>query len=213
MSDDADRRSALYKLLSAGFRYPTPETFRPIADGSLLAEARGLAGEPRRSPEQKPAGEYGRFAVEYVRIFDVGAPKPPCPPYEGFYRSDRARTAILLEVSEFYRHFGLGMHRQEGARELPDHVCAELEFLHFLAFKEASASSAGAAELTRGYRWAQGDFLSLHLCRWLPALCERLERAGGAGFYVELGALAARVAERDRTFLSGERRESGAATE
>ena len=67
----------------------------------------------------------------------------------------------MLEVSEFYKHFGLNMNQEEGKRELPDHLCAELEFLHFLTFKEAQARGRrqrGTA--ARGIFWPRRIFWS-----------------------------------------------------
>jgi len=78
-----------------------------------------------------------------------GAPEPPCPPYEDTYRKGLEKTVILLAVSEFYKHFDLKMDPGEGKRKLADHVSAELEFRHFLTFKEAQARKRPRPEKNR----------------------------------------------------------------
>ena len=78
--------------------------------------------------------------------------------------------------------FGLSI--EQGAGELPDHVTTELEFMHFLTFKELVAlrQSEDAAPCRR----AQADFLERQLVSWLPALEERLQKLEPPTFYVAL---------------------------
>ncbi len=85
---------------------------------------------------------------------------------------------IMEELVRFYDYFGL----RTLPGDLPDHLCAELEFMHYLAFRETETS--GLAK--RSYGLAQRDFLERHLCRWLPRLRLRLEAAGPSPFYRSL---------------------------
>ena len=75
-----------------------------------------MAREVKEYLERRAFPEY---ETKFVQTFEVGAPAPPCAPYGGEYREGRPRTAIMLEVSEFYKHFGLNMNQEEGKRELP----------------------------------------------------------------------------------------------
>ncbi len=194
-------RSNVYKLLSQGFRYPTPESFKNFKNGEFITE---LLANITALPYKKNPVEYvlqieiikddlagvtfNDFEAGFIRTFDTGAPLPPSPPYEGFYRGE-PRTAVLLAVSEFYRHFGLVMSREEGKREHPDHLCAELEFLHFLTFKEAQAIRDENPELLKGYRLAQKDFLKRHLIQWVPKFHDRLQSSARFQFYTRLAWL------------------------
>ena len=62
-----------------------------------------------------------------------------CPLYGGTYGGDRMRT--MEEVVRFYRYFGL--RPDEETREPPDHLSAQLEFLHFLTYREAKVLLGG----------------------------------------------------------------------
>jgi len=115
------------------------------------------------------------YEVLFAQTLDVGAPKPPCPPYEGLQKKSLSRHATMLQITAFYKHFGLEMDRQEGKSELPDHITAELEFLHFLTFKESQARESDDRELLTGYLLAQNDFLQRHPLRWIPAFAEELQ--------------------------------------
>ncbi|OQY98058.1 MAG: hypothetical protein B6D35_13150 [Candidatus Brocadia sp. UTAMX2] len=203
-------RSNLYKLFSLGFRYPVPEVFKTFQNGTYL---KNLWDNINALPHLKTIhvqqfelsgkvqGSLGEvsfedFVIKYVSTFDIGTPEPPCPPYEGFYRSE-SRAALMLSISKFYKHFDLIMSKKEGRRELPDYLCAELEFLHFLTFKETQAKIDGNPEFLRGYLLAQKDFLERHLIQWIPKFCESLQNSARVPFY----ALLARITS---MFITGE---------
>lgn len=221
--DSAVTRSCIYKLLSLGFRYPTSELFRIVRSGELMTELlQEISSVPHLQrvayENQEAIGKlqdkldglsFEDFEVRYVNTFDVGFPEPPCPAYEGLYR-DEERTAIMIEVAEFYNHFGLRMSRDENKRELPDYICAELEFLHFLAFKEALAREQGETELMEGYILAQKDFLHRHLVAWIPKFSTKLKEAAEFDetvttvFYPELANLTASVVGKDLEWMNSQ---------
>lgn len=202
--------SRVYGMLAKGLRYPAPGAQAGLRDGSALAQLwNGLADLPqgqaalppdrdavvRRAGEEAKALDTEHFEARYVAAFDVGFPEPPAPPYEGVYRTED-RSALLLEVSEFYAHFGLRMNK-EGENELPDHAVAELEFLHFLAFKEAHAREQGDGPMLKGYLLARKDFLERHAALWLPRFAERAGKTEAPAVHVELARVAGAFAAAD----------------
>ena len=210
-------RSAVYRLVALAFRYPSPEAFQSFRDGSFAAALRErvsrlphlgefLGESPGRIPSEMEgeieAVAYRELEAGFVQTFDAGKPAPPCPPYEHCYREGNPGN-VLVEVSEFYKHFGLSVHQEEGRRELPDHLSVELEFLHFLTFKEAQAQDQGAAELLEGYRLAQKDFLERHLANWVPKLCDRLAEKAPFLFYAWLGRITAGLIASDLAWVEG----------
>lgn len=102
----------------------------------------------------------------------------------------------MEDLVRFYEYFGL----RTNAGDHPDHLCAELDFVHYLAFKEAAALAHDlpVADLIR----AQHDFLDRHLCRWLPRLRSRLEDGRSIEpVYVYLASLAEEFCRQDRAYL------------
>jgi DMSO reductase family type II enzyme chaperone len=199
----AAARSALYRCLATAFSFPTSEVSKAFASGGFLKDVLAVAAA---LPFPLPADDglradaaptHEELQQEYIRLFEVGPGRPPCPLYEGAHRS--GRTKIMEELVRFYEHFGL---RHE-AGDLPDHLCAELEFMHYLAFKEAAALHAGTDSLP--YRLAQRDFLSRRLNRWLPKLHRRLEQLDPPNLYLSLARLAVQACQRDVRFLDSGR--------
>jgi DMSO reductase family type II enzyme chaperone len=208
-------RGALYTSLARGFRYPTAAMFGAFRDGDYLTQVwERIAALPHLAPvvrahrdrdhdirDALARVEFLEFESAFVRTFDVEVPAPPAPPYEGVYRAGD-RSATMLQVSEFYRHFGLEVSREEGTHELPDHLAVELEFLHFLTFKEAQATRERRRDLLDGYRRAQRDFLERHLAEWVPAFCDRLAVANAAPFYDHLAGITRDVLHHDHAWLA-----------
>jgi len=208
---DPDLRGSALRLLALPFRPPTEEVFDAFRSGEYLEALGDHAG---RIPHLAAALEEGAEGLEAARLrlaessltdfevafagtFVAGFTEPPCPPYEGEVRKKDSRVQLMLEVAEFYRHFGLQVSQEEGKREPPDHLRAELEFLRFLCFKEAQARREATPELLQGYVLAQRDFLARHLAVWARPFADAVRASGKHAWF---GATADVLAR----FLAGE---------
>lgn len=181
----AAARCHLYRLLADGFTYPDRDLFEILKTGRYREDATETCQVLSHSLGPAlgglvASGDYTAFQAEYLRLFEVGLGIPPCPLYGGIYRG--GRKAVMEELTRFYNFFGLSM--EQGAGELPDHLTTELEFMHFLAFKELAALQRN--EDATSYRRAQADFLERQLASWLPALDTRLQGLGSPPFYAAL---------------------------
>jgi DMSO reductase family type II enzyme chaperone len=197
-------RSRAYGAFAELFEYPDDELYEAVCSGTLVQVLQDVLGavdsslvEGGRWEALTEAGEKDDLAVEFTRLFDVGAGGPPCPLYGGLYVGARMKT--MEEVVRFYNHFGLTL--SESPRELPDHVTTELEFLHFLAFREAQAIEQGAEP--DPFRRAQRDFIARHLGRWIPKLRAKLEGADAMPFFPELVGRLERLLENELERLVG----------
>ncbi|MBW2397153.1 MAG: molecular chaperone TorD family protein, partial [Deltaproteobacteria bacterium] len=193
----AATRSRAYALFGEGFAYPTDEFRQILSDGGLALPLRECLGAISKEATESPGrwtalqdvGNTDDLAIEYTRLFDAGAAGPPCPLYGGLYGGDR--MAKMEEAVRFYNHFGLTLSEEQ--HELPDHLTTQLEFMHFLAYREVEALQA---DLDPGpYRRAQRDFVARHLGAWVPKLCERLEKEGAAAYFQTLLGLLAKLLE------------------
>jgi DMSO reductase family type II enzyme chaperone len=198
----AAARSRAYGALAQAFEYPDDEYCEDIRAGTLRRALQEILSavdpghlEGADWPALEQAGEKDELAVEFTRLFDVGSPAPPCPLCGGLYGGARMKT--MEEVIRFYNHFGLTM--AETPRELPDHLTTELEFLHFLAFREAEALQRG--EDADSFRRAQRDFIARHPGHWIPKLLRRLESQTPMPFLLELVRRIEGLLERDLAHL------------
>jgi DMSO reductase family type II enzyme chaperone len=173
----AAARSRTYALFNEAIAYPDDEFCETLRQGGLVIPLRESLTtlSPRfELPEARwqalqDVGSTEDLAVEHTRLFDVGASGPPCPLYAGLYGGDRMKK--MEEAVRFYNLFGLTLSDEQ--RELPDHIATQLEFMHYLAYREVEALHA---DLDPGsYRRAQRDFVERQLGGWVPKLSERLE--------------------------------------
>jgi len=202
-------RSALYDTLAAAFTPPNGTRFRALrSDETDAAVREAIRTFPDREASEdllsaweaiySVLGDYEAidYEAEFLRLFEVGIPRAPCPLYESAYDKQDRRREVMGELVRFYRHFRLTL--GERAREMPDHLRVELEFMHFLTYSEARAAEAG--EPTEGLRRAQRDLLERHLTRWTPRLWERVQEEDSPAFSV-WSRLARRFLEAERAHV------------
>lgn len=104
----------------------------------------------------------------FNEAFDPSVNESACSLREGTY-SGGDQSALFEELMRFYSYFGLG--RNE-AGEMPDHICVELEFMHFLNYQESAVGDDASAR--QSLRRAQHDFLERHLMRLVRGIQAKL---------------------------------------
>ena len=199
----AANRSRMYQLLGAAFAFPDEDFFEAVHDGTFattLAEmCVGLPYDLTKvaTPDLIAGGtSCAEFESEYIRLFDVGPAGPPCPLYGGTYIGDRMK--VMEDATRFYNFFHLRLSAE--MRELPDHITTEMEFLHYLTFREAEACQQGldVSSLLR----AERDFLARHLCKWMPHLQARLAKQTTLSFFPALVRFAAAFLAADQAYVA-----------
>lgn len=158
-------RSATYQVLGRLFTFPDDDHFEMARSGQWakeLEEAGALLDFDYEIGDIEVPGELDKdvYTGEFERLFLVdrnGGKRI----WSGTYVDDRDQT--LTELARAYEYYGLGG-ADDGDVPL-DHLASELDFMQFLTFKEAAASSP---RLGKSFRRAQGDFLGNQLASWLP---------------------------------------------
>lgn len=194
LAEAARLRAEAWGVLAAALEYPDSELVALIREGALMRRARELIGTLHPELEATiawaaladvPPGD--GLAIEYSRLFDpIGPSGPACPLNSGALVGDDGRMKLLEELVRFYNHFGLTAAGAPG-NELPDHVLAQLDFLHFLSQREAECLLEG--EGADDFQRARVDFQRRHPGRWAPDLVERLERHQAHSYYLTLARL------------------------
>jgi putative dimethyl sulfoxide reductase chaperone len=209
-------RSGLYRLFSWGFRFPTPTMFQKITSGTFLSELwESLTGLPylRLSGEHPPPwhGEIGEspvgmdlddFISNYGRAFEGACHAIPCSPCGSLNGGNgQDRSALILEMSETYHRFGLKQFQTRGSRQQPNHLCAQLELLCLLAFREAHAYHDDEPTRLREYLSAQKNLLQCHVLMWVPSFSRALNACAQIPFYPRLIRVASAFMRADLAWL------------
>ncbi len=112
--------------------------------------------------------------TEYSALFEIGSDGPPCSIREDLQTGQR--TGTREDLIRFYNYFNYKL--EEKFAWAPDHLSVELEFMHFLCYREASAGADAAS-----YQLAQVDFSQRHLVRWVPQLAKGVARVASGSIY------------------------------
>ncbi len=137
MSRSALERSQIYRAFAAAFRTPD-------GGGELFG--------PDALPPPPPDA-----AMLFVDTFDPALGKDAVS-LCGRSWLKREQADLFEELVRWYSFFDL---KRAGSAELPDHIAVELDFMHFLAWREHLHD--GDAEAIASLRRAQRDFVSRHL--------------------------------------------------
>lgn len=182
--DTAERAAAketIWRLAAVAFGHPAPELQAAIESGAFheafCAAWRAVTG--RSWPQSMPSPDFTALESGYIAAFLHGPTgKPIASLLAGDYErllAGHARPVFMLNVSAFYRHFGLKAATQdEGRADEPDHLASMLEFMAVLAHLEAQALGRGRDPAA--CRRAQRDFLRRYLCPLLQAVADGLRK-------------------------------------
>ena len=116
-----------------------------------------------------------------------------CPLYETQFGVAQVFQQVheLGDIQGFYKAFGVDTSDVE--RERCDHVSVEMEFMHFLLYKQAYALENHGDEKAQICVDAQKKFLKEHIGKWVPLFAVLFGRKAGDGFYVALSASTKRI--------------------
>lgn len=168
-------RATMYKLFSILFSYPKKEVFSNLGIKENIE----------------------KLEREYVRLFISSPGTLPCPPYESVYLDGKRRLMSRVpKLMKIYKKAGFEI--KPDFKELPDHICVELEFMHLLCRMEREAIKSGEKNKAEKFRKFQREFLREHLLKWVPKFCNDVIQNTTVGFYKE-------VAISLKNFLIGEK--------
>jgi putative dimethyl sulfoxide reductase chaperone len=198
-------RSKLYLLISWGYLFPEDEEFLDylqsgefVEDGKAALEGlekdlQGIGGEEASSRilslktqfdaiEEWVTSEGENWSLqdlrdEHRRVFS-NVISLDCPPYETLFGNDHVfgQSYVMGDIAGFYSAFGLQL--SPDIHERLDHLSVELEFMHFLAYKESYAILHDGKEKLQTVVEAEKKFVKDHIGRWVPLFSGMLRTKG-----------------------------------
>ncbi|MEC9006158.1 MAG: molecular chaperone TorD family protein [Nitrospirota bacterium] len=221
-------RSKLYLLLSWSYLYPEDEEFLDyVQSGEFVEDGRAALGSLEAALED--CGEEAESSLkaiakyfdeiedwassegvnwgiqdlrdEHRRVFS-NVIALDCPPYETLFGNDHVfgQSYVMGDISGFYTAFGLQL--SQDIHERLDHLSVELEFLHYLAYKESYALCHDGQEKVKTVVDAEKKFVKEHIGRWVPLFSGMLKKKADYGFYRCIADLTADWVNFEINFLS-----------
>jgi TorA maturation chaperone TorD len=181
-------RSDCFRLLAACLYEPDKDMFleEKVCEnlaGLLADSAPGAVQAAWKMAKALREIDQEQLSRDHAALF-VGPFELLAAPYGSVYleKGRRVMGDSTIEVARFYRQEGL----EVDVSEPPDHIAIELEFLSFLAQKEALAEVEGLADEADRCRQVQARFLEGYLQPWLPVFCEAVRAGTENRFYLAL---------------------------
>jgi TorA maturation chaperone TorD len=203
-------RSKVYLLISWSLLYPEDDEFLDylqsgefVEDGrsaldSLEKALNGIGGQRAKQKlaslkryldqiEEWIASECANWSLsdlqaEHRRVFS-NVITLDCPPYETLFGNDHVfgQAHVMGDIAGFYKAFGVELSRD--IHERLDHLSVELEFMHFLSYKESYARCHDGVDKIQIVEDAQKKFVKEHIGRWVPMFSRMLMKKADAGFF------------------------------
>jgi TorA maturation chaperone TorD len=207
-------RSKLYLLLSWAFLYPEEEEFyNYLQEGEFVEDGVTALDTLEKSLETTKASqkvrdllpplkklldqideweqenfktwEFSDLQDEHRRVFS-NVISLDAPPYETLFGNEHVfqQSHTMGDIAGYYKAFGLEL--AEVVHERLDHLSVELEFLHFLAYKESYALCHDGEEKLQIVVDAEKKFMRDHIGRWAPLFADMASKKAQRGFFMFL---------------------------
>ncbi len=183
-------RGNCFKFLAACFQEPDREMFLQInlcENLVCLLSACGNASAAQAAREMLIAlSEQNdeELKVEYSKLF-VGPFEFVAPPYGSLFVevTDRLLDESVIAVKKQYRKSsGLSFK----ASEASDHIAFELDFMHYLCFRETQAMKNDDSSEIIYINKMQSEFMDRSLGPWIAKFCEKIRKETENHFYFHL---------------------------
>jgi len=187
------RRADCYRILAACFYPPYKDNLLKgeplvglkdalaVIEPSAGTVAAALADEVASTKEVD-------LSIDFARLF-VGPFKLIAPPYGSVYleKGEKMMGDSTIDILDVYRKAGLVIDKD--FKDLPDHIAAELEFMHYLIYKEVESIQKGEYEEVLKWITMQEEFLKIFLVPWIPEFSNKIIKDAETPFYKALGEL------------------------
>jgi TorA maturation chaperone TorD len=201
--NDESSRMAAFRLLADCYYLPEPGLSEKLANleycmANVCEPAAGFIQSMHKAFEA--GAKLEPLKVDFSRLF-VGPYKLLAAPYGSVYLDGERKILgdSTLDVKRRYREAGLGT--AKNFKDAPDHITAELEFMHYLIFKEIEAIANSDTETAVGFIQKQKSFLEDHLMAWVPEFANNIIEYAEESFYLNLAKATERFLEENYQFV------------
>ena len=199
-------RSTIYQSLSLCFSEPDKGTFPILKDKGYLGDVQesletflaidringaidtassiSLLNIPPLIEDCIREKSLEDIKTEYTRRFGTFVSSKECPIYETFYGKLDIfqQTQELADISGFYRAFGLKF-SEDVKKDKFDHLSVELEFMHYLTYKEAYALENHGDDRVSICVNAEKKLMKGQLGKWVGLFAVLVNKHSKEGFY------------------------------
>jgi len=139
--------------------------------------------------------------VDFSQLF-IGPYNLLAPPYGSVYLEGKRKIMGDSTMDILRRYTEVGLTTSENFKDIPDHIRAELEFMHFLIFKEIEATRKEDVNDFTNFLNNQQSFLEQHLCAWISDFADKVANNAQTSFYQNLARATEAFVKNDYLMVS-----------
>lgn len=197
-------RKDTYKGLSVCFCLPD-NSFIPVLENLehqlTLLNSEATSSVSRMIRFFDNINDIKELQIEFSKLF-VGPYSQLAPPYGSVYIEEKKTLMGESTVDVLNKYNNAGIAVAETFKEAPDHIVAELEFMHYLIYKEIEALKSDTDDLPQLFLVQQKDFLNQHLNKWIDVFSDNIEKHATSVFYKKLSGVVRIFVKEDIDYLN-----------
>ncbi len=164
-------RSEIYHAFSSCYCPPDRElgdTLRLLETGLCAIESNAISQVMMMRNELQSDITVNDLDIQFAKLF-IGPYQLLAPPFGSIYLEDKRQVMGDSTLDVVKRYLAAGLTVDEGFKNPPDHISAELEFVHVLIIEELNYLHNGCADEAAACLLQQFEFLDSHLGNWIDA--------------------------------------------
>lgn len=167
-------RSEIYWALSKCYTPPEEsigEVLKTLEAGLCATGSNAISQAVMMGRELKAAVTIGDLEVQFAKLF-IGPYHLLAPPYGSIYLDNNHQIMGDSTLDAVKCYMAVGLTVDDNFANPPDHISAELEFMHVLITAELNYLYKGCADEAAECLGQQHEFLASHLGQWVVAFTD-----------------------------------------
>jgi len=184
-------RSEIYWALSRCYSPPEKSidaVLKRLEAGLCATGSNAISQAVMMRSELKTAVTFQDIEVQFAKLF-IGPYHLLAPPFGSIYLDNKREVMGDSTLDVARRYLAAGFTADEDFTNPPDHISAELEFMHVLITAELNCLHNWCADEAADCLVQQYEFLNSHLGRWIVAFTDLTIKATHLPYFKYLAAI------------------------
>ena len=167
-------RSDIYRALSSCYNPPgigIGDDLKRLEAGLCATRSNAISQVVMMRSELNTGVTVDDLKIQFAKLF-IGPYQLLAPPFGSIYLDGKRQIMGDSTLNVVSRYLAAGLTVDEGFTNPPDHISAELEFMHVLITAELNYLHNGSADEAAECLVQQYEFLNSHLGQWVVAFTD-----------------------------------------
>jgi len=164
-------RSDIYRALSSCYNPPEKgiaDVLKRLEAGLCATGSNAISQVVMMRNDLNTGVTVDDLKIQFAKLY-IGPYKVLAPPFGSVYLDDKHQIMGESTLDVIKRYSAAGLTVDEGFKNPPDHISAELEFMHILIIEELNCLHKGCVDEAVEWLVQQFEFLKSHIGQWVDS--------------------------------------------